>query len=413
MLTTPPRERERRDWLLLALMAGVVLATIPVARALTNPLRDRFGKEIFLWATFAGLVGVTLLAVRSLRGAGLRARLWILGAAVGLGAFAASLSGNPIEALHLLEYGAVGVLALRALGHRTRDATLYGSAAMLGGILGAVDEATQWLTPDRTWDLRDIAINALAAAWVQLPIAFGVRPDWVGARPGAAGWHRLCGIGLAATLFMGACLAATPPRLAWLGERVPGLGFLLSHPDVMLEYGHLLTLPNGTRTRSRFSADELRTLDAARAEGAGRVLRARGDEERYKEFLAEFTVIGDPFLHELRVHLFRRDRYLQTAERHREPRPWQYRDDRSVALREQEILEAYFPATTHAGGFDLAPEVRHALAAEQHSAEVPYTSRVSEGLVTRWSEPAVLAIPGALGLAFALGWVRTRERAGA
>lgn len=409
MLTPPPAARRGRDWLLLVIAAGIVLATVPVARALTTALRERFGEAVFLYATLAGLGLGAAMSLRALRGTALRAQLWTAATALALAGYAFVLQGNAIETLHLLEYAAVGFLAFRALCHRTRDITVYGSAAMMGGILGALDEALQWLTPERVWDLRDIGFNAFAATLAQLPTAFGLRPAWISVRPTREGWHRFCAIGLAGAIFIGACLAATPPRLAWLGERVPGLGFLLRHPDVMLEYGHVHTLGNGTWFRSRLSASALRRTDSARAEEAGHVLRERGADEAYAEFLAAHTTIGDPFLHEIRVHLFRRDRYLLTAERHREPRPHQFRHDRAVALREQEILETYFPATMRAGGFDLEPEIRRALDAEDHATDPPYGSAVSRKLITAWPEPAVLAIPGAAGAAFTLGWILTRR----
>ncbi len=409
MFATPDSRKQRRDWALLGVCAGVVLATVPLARALTGALEDRFGGRVFLALTLVGLFASGAFALRTLRGAPRRASLSVLATGLALGGYAILLQDNAIETLHLLEYAAISIFAFRALSHRTRDLTLHGSAILLCALLGALDEATQWLIPGRVWDLRDMGFDTLAAAIAQLPIAFGIRPDWIERRGTRSGWHRLCAIGLVATLFLGGCFAATPPRLAWLATHVPGLAFLQGHPDVMLEYGELITLPNGTRFRSRSTLSELIAHDHREAANAGALLERWHDDDRYGEFLRTFTPIGAPFLHELRVHLFRRDRYLETAERHRDVRPLRYRHDRAVGLREQEILEAAFGNTMRLAHWDLEPPLRAALETESHPVD-GYLSRVSESLITRWSEATVLAIPGVSALLFLSAWASTRPR---
>jgi hypothetical protein len=410
MLAAPDPARERRDWSWLAACAVIVIATIPLTRSVTSALEERFGSEIFLVLTVTGLVALGAIALRSLRRSSLRpgASAWIVGTLVVLIAYSLSLQSNAIEALHLLEYAGISVLAFRALSHRTRDWTVYGSAVLLCGLLAALDEGVQWLTPKRVWDLRDIGFDTLAAAIAQLPIAFGVRPDWIEPRATRQGWRRFCRIGLILTVFLTSCMAATPPRLAALADRVPGFGSLRDHPDVMLEYGALHTLANGTRFRSRFGIEELVSVDRARAESAGQVLARWRDDDRYAEFLRVYTPIGDPFLHEMRVHLFRRDRYLETAERHREDRPKRFLHDRGIALREQEILEAGFANTMRAAGWDLSPRERMTLGGEDHPVD-GYVSRVSESLITEWREAQVLALPAGLTVALLIGAWRSRE----
>ena len=61
---------------------------------------------------------------------------------------------------------------------------------------------------------------------------------------------------------------------------------------------------------SRFTREELRSLDGARADEAARRLDEFRDPARYAEFLRTWTPVSDPFVHEARVHLFRRDQMM-------------------------------------------------------------------------------------------------------
>jgi VanZ family protein len=77
----------------------------------------------------------------------------------------------PQERLHLVEYGGLALLlraaftesfAVRSFGEPAPNADVWtlGSATAIGWI----DEAVQGALPNRQYDLRDVAFNALAAA---------------------------------------------------------------------------------------------------------------------------------------------------------------------------------------------------------------------------------------------------------
>ncbi len=91
----------------------------------------------------------------------------------------------------------------------------------------------------------------------------------------------------------------------------------------------------------------------------------------------------------MRVHLFRRDRYLTTAEWHLDDEHW-YRSDLTVGYREDRILEQYFPNTLRHSGNAL-PRERQAYLAEMQFADEPYESRVAQDLVTRIGERHIVA----------------------
>jgi hypothetical protein len=269
------RPGERRAWLAVAAAVCAILATAPVARTLQKAIRDSAGEQAFLAIVVLGVLAGGAMAWRALqRTAASPARRAVV--AVTVAAYLAGawvLRHSPVEALHLLEYGALGALAFRALSFRIRDPAVYGVAALLGATVGIVDEGLQWLIPERVWDLRDIGVDAAAAAAIQLPIAFGWRPAHVTPPVTAHGVMWLARIALVATLLLGATLLATPARTGWLGTHVPGLGFLVTLPDVMVEYGHWLEDPQIGRFKSRFTAAELAEQDATRAPEVGALLR--------------------------------------------------------------------------------------------------------------------------------------------
>jgi len=383
--------REWLDWLAVVLWSMVIFATIPLARTIQGAVENAWSEDAFLYAVLFVILGAVAVAFRYVRGLeGIsRGRIaWLVAVGSVYVAYVFSLRGDPVEAVHFVEYGVLGILAFRALAHRMHDTGIYLVAAAVGGIVGTLDEAIQWATPRRVWDVRDIWFNFFGASLVQLAIAAGIRPARISGPPSAASVRRICGAGLIAVSLLGASFLNTPARIAWYAARVPGLGFLLESSDVMLEYGHLYEVPEIGRFRSRFPPAELARRDAERGAEAGPIL-GRSSEDDYKLFLDEYTPITDPFLHEARVHLFRRDRYLTTAEWHLDDETW-YRQDLTVGYRENLILEQYFSNTLRHSGRALPAERVRELA-EKHFPEQPYESRVSEDLLTRIGERHIVA----------------------
>lgn len=171
----------------------------------------------------------------------------------------------------------------------------------------------------------------------------------------------------------------------------------------MLDYGVRHELADAGAFPSRLDAAAWARADRERAAEAGVLLaanvRATAEAENrgagpYEAFLSEFNPVSDPFLHELRVHLFRRDRYLETADWHLDDAEWRARDI-TVAVREDAFLERFAPNTLRAAQLAW----REAERAERTRLDLgtPYTSRVAEGVVTRVREREV-ALAWAVGL---------------
>jgi len=403
-----------RDWVAFSAWALLIFATVPFARSLEAWVVATLGAQAFLVAVLAIVALAAVFAWRAVAPLGRRARVTlVLGVAIYAGT-AWQLRGNPVEALHVVEYGVLGVLALRALAHGGRDVLLAPAAALLAASAGCLDELIQWLVPQRVGDLRDIGVNAIAATGGPALLALGGRPPWSRLRPGTRSRRRFIALLALAWGLLGAACLNTSARIAWLARNVPGLGALASQETGIVDYGVLHELPGVGAFPSRLSRAEWESSDRARASEAGARLAANvraaahagaGAPSAYDGFLAEYSAVTDPFLHELRVHLFRRDRYVETADTHLDDPPWRARD-MTVAARENAFLERFAPATIRAGSLAWTEAERAERAALDDG--TPYRSRVAESVVTRVRERDV-ALAWALGaVALAIAGARVR-----
>ncbi len=377
--------------------------TIPLARAIQRFVARNWSGEIFTYAVL-GVIGAGLVAgltyISRSRSLLFRDSFWLLAVAVIFSGYTLKLGQrSPEEAVHFVQYGILGILLFRALSHRIHDPAIYLAAAIMGGIIGMVDEFIQWLTPGRYWELKDIWLNLFAVILVQIAIARGIRPGFLSRKTGRANLCMVCRLAIAAVALFGLCLLNTPARIAWYSERVPGLAFLKENESVMLEYGVLYEDPEIGVFRSRLSPAELEASDRDRAEEAAAILDRFQSRELYSTFLRIYSPVSDPFLHEARVHLFSRDRNYETASEFRE-KPEEYKRRLTIAFRENQILEKYFSRTLSRSTYVWGPEER-SLSSLYLDRDKVYNSWVSSGLVTRFSELQVaLFIAGLLfGLA--------------
>lgn len=422
MLERPPQEKEWVSWTAAVLWSLLIFALVPVARAIQTFVAEVSGPEIYTFAVIAmvvlGAAAMTVYQVRRTRieRAGL---LWLLLVAAVYVLYTIFLRGAKIEALHFILYGVLGLLLYRALTHRVRDLGIYFAAAILGAIVGTLDEALQWVTPKRWWGLQDIWIDFVGAALMQVAIAMGLRPTIISRRLSAASIRLVSRLAAVALLLLGVSALNTPPRIAWYSSQIPVLAFLQTNESVMLEYGYRYEDPETGVFRSRLRLEDLRRADHERAEEGGRILAQYKDRERYGEFLELYTPVSDPFLHEARVHLFRRDRFLERAEgigeteadtRAPPEHEDEFQEQMTVAYRENQILERYFTGVLRESGLAWSAETLARVQAEVLP-DYEYDSWVSRKVITGISEGQVLllfvaAIVGVL----AIGWIYGRER---
>ncbi len=400
MIRGAPGEHPWVSWLYFLLCALAIFLTIPFARAIRSFVTEHWGRLTFAYVVVACVLGVVAWLLRGLRlrGEYSTARaVWVVAvAAVYLGWTALLAMVSPEEAIHFLEYGLLSLLAYRALSHEVRDPSIYAAAVLLCSVVGTVDETIQWLTPGRVWALEDIGLNVASAGLTQLALWRGIRPALIGGRVTAGSWQRLCQLGMLELVLVGLSLANTPTRIAWYASRVPILGYLLRQEGVMSEYGYRYRDPEIGVYYSRFTLKELRELDAQRGPASAAILDAYRD--RYPEFLERYSPAVDPFVHEARVHLFRRDRFVEKLGQTGGDEAME-RDFSSVAHSENRILEKHFPMTLAASAYVL-PADQVARLADRRDRERLYVSPVSKHLITWPGEQGVRL--GILGVIVAL-----------
>ncbi len=394
MLTGSPREKEWISWFYVVLWSLVIFVTIPFARPIQIFVSNNWGRDLFAYLVIAitvivfAVTAANLIRFRTPSGSGY---VWLLLISVIVIYYTIRLmAGAPEEALHFVQYGFLGILLFRALSHRSRDVSIYFIGAIIGGIIGIIDETIQWVTPRRYWALGDIWLNFFGTLLSQVAIAKGLRPSSISGTPSRHGLLLFCRLFALALLLLGLSFSNTPARISWYSERIPFLEFLKTNESVMFEYGYLYDDPDFGRFRSRLSPEELSRIDAERGVEAAMVLDQFREDSAYGHFLELYTPVSDPFLHEARVHLFRRDRYLANSllitndeEEHR-----RYL---SIAYCENQIMEKYFPNTLYKSGYVLSTE-QSAYLNEHFSSEDEYDSAVSWHLVTRVTERQLLIV---------------------
>lgn len=387
----PPSEKPLISWLYVLLWSLVIFVTIPLARILQEFVERQWGREVFTYSVLAtivvALVAAAVYVYRS-RPALPNGYLWLLVVAAIFFVYTIKLGKkSPEEAIHFVQYGMLGILVYRALAHRLRDVSIYIATALVCGIIGTIDEAIQWLTPDRYWGIDDIWLNFFAASLVQIAIAGGLKPTLIDRRPNRANLRFLCRLTIGTVTLFGICLLNTPARITWFAERVLWLEFLKENESVMAEYGHRFEDIDIGIFRSRLSPTELKASDRLRSIEVAKILDRFQDPEKYPLFLKIFTPVSDPFVHEARVHLFSRDQNYLYAMKVKANQV-NFAKHLTTAFRENQILEKYFPNTLYRSAYVWSSD-KLALSRNHLLNDQVYDSWVSINLITQFSEAQV------------------------
>ena len=404
MIKCPTKEKQWLSWLYVAIWTLCVFSVIPMARLIQKYVYQTWGRELFTY----GVISVTMIAlavsiiyVYRLRLNSRTSYFWLIAVAGIIFAYTLALGKQqPEESVHFILFGVLGVLVYRALTHRLKDFSIFLAGAIICSCIGIIDEFIQWMTPRRLWDLRDIGLNLFSSALVQVAIAKGLRPAFILQGISRESLRFMCSLAITAVVLLGGSLLMTPPRIVWISERIGFLEFLKHNDSVMLEYGYRYEDPEAGVFRSRFMSHELIQIDRIRAVEAAKILNKFQDEKLYSLFLGSYTPITDPFVHEARVHLFRRDRYFDNALKLGDNSKW-YAAGLTIALRENLIMKKYFYNTLKHSNYIWTDE-QSALAWQHFLQDDFYDSPVSRDLITRVKEQQVAAFFVALILGLTL-----------
>jgi hypothetical protein len=413
MLDSPPSEKEWRSWFYAILWSLLIFITVPVARLIQAYISEQWGREFFLYGviTFFVLALIASLLLSQKRTSTATNRFWLISIATVFIVYTFQLRRNPEEAVHFVQYGVLSILVYRALTHRITDYGIYFVALLLTISVGILDEALQWLTPDRVWGLKDIRLNATAAALALLGLAMGLKPALISGRLTVRTGQIICRAALIVVVLLGASLLNTPQRISWYVDRLPVLHFIPENSGLMAEYGYRYDDPETGVFRSRFSAEELKQTDRQRAAEAAARLDELPELDDYREFLDRYTPFNDPFLHEARVRLNRRDYYLTSASKYKERDIAEFQRRMTIAHYENRIMEKYFPETLLQSSF-LLPENTISLMKDNTLTDSGYESPVSRSLITHVDERQVLWVTMVLAVSlFLLDRLLARRRA--
>ncbi len=398
------------SWFWVILCAASIFAIVPLARSIQRLVTATLGRSAFgyfVLASVACFLGGTLwllyfrLRIR-------RFSNYLVLALVGAAYvyFTLKLWKHPEEAVHFLEYGLLSFLLFRALRNHYADVTIYFSSLFIGTFVGIIDEILQWITPNRYWDFRDVGLNALAVVLFQIALAFGIRPRGLTNRP-SPGSLLFASVWFSPNLvLLGLCFSNTPSRVAAYTRLFPQLSFLQKE-EIMHDFQlKRHSLPGVGVFYSRLTLEEIKEIDQSRAEEFAAVLSAWKDKP-YEEFLRAYSSQAEPFLHEFRVRVFRRDQKIAAAEK------LPSGSNRAAALlaayRENLFLEAYFGHTLKASGYAWPPAQKEAIG-RQVDPEAAYRSPVGASFSPLRNEATLwTGIGTLLALTWVINWVYRRR----
>tara|TARA_B100000959_G_C14893895_1_gene587940 strand:+ start:309 stop:857 length:549 start_codon:yes stop_codon:yes gene_type:complete len=144
---------------------GLILASLPIGRAITNYLREHFLLNLVLILTITLLLILVLGGLfwlhRQQKISDLKVRAilflflsWVLGAL---------LLERPEERWHIYHYGILAVLLWESFSGRRWQRTAL--CAVLVVSCGFLEESAQLFIPQRVFDWRDVLLNGGSGIW--------------------------------------------------------------------------------------------------------------------------------------------------------------------------------------------------------------------------------------------------------
>jgi len=335
----------RFSWVWVALCALVIFFTVPLARSIQNFVSAHIGRSFFgfavLLATGATFAVIFYVLYVRLKIRAVKNYFWLVFISGTYVYFTLKLWKNPEEAVHFIEYGILGLLLFRALRHHMDDQGIYLAAFLAGSLVGIFDEIIQWIVPGRYWDFRDVGLNALSSGLFQILLWKGIRPKLRSPKIQTKSVKIISALLAANLILIGLCFSNRSARVQKYTEILPFLSGLKKQ-EAMSELRYLHKDPEIGAFYSRITLEELEHIDNQKSEEYGSFLRDWEDGE-YAEFLRLVPGYTNPFLHEIRVHIFRRDKKFEIAMEAKDSS--EKEENLFIAFKENLILEKYFGKT--------------------------------------------------------------------
>lgn len=367
-------------WLWVALCIVAIFLVVPLARTIQEFVSAHGGRSLFgyavLMAIAGAFVGVLFVLVFRFRIWSFSRLIWLAAVAGLYVHFTLKLWKNPEEAVHFLEYGLLGFLLFRALSLSVRDKSIYLMAFFIGSLVGMFDEILQWITPGRYWDFRDVGLNALATGLFQVALWRAIQPRLISERITTRSLRRASVLLAANLILLGLCASNTPARVSSYVHRFSFLSFLLKE-EPMSEFSQKHADPEIGFFYSRLTLEELKSQDWANAAHSAGILREWKNKD-YRLFLSQHSPLLHPFLHEMRVHIFRRDKKEEEACQAENKERAQAA--LLAAFKENLILEKYFRQTLQKSSYAWDEEKKNQIERKMAKGGT-YESPVSRGIL--------------------------------
>lgn len=175
MKTAEILRRRRWAWGLVFSWTLVIYLTLAVARDIWEYFQDIFGAPTLSIATIIAFAvsGVLILLYVALYEKQRRLSAYIaLVVIAGIYAFFLTEVKSPVERVHFLEYGVLGLLVYRAISTDVKNRYVYLWSALVVFGFGFIDEVIQGILPKRYYDVRDIMMNGAGGVLALALIGF-------------------------------------------------------------------------------------------------------------------------------------------------------------------------------------------------------------------------------------------------
>jgi VanZ family protein len=161
----PPSKKLRaRYWLYVLGFVGLIYSTLYIVRPICTYLKAA--------TPFSLLVNILCIVVLILLGIGIGMKIRIqklssyviLSMVLLVYIYGLAVLQYPEEKIHLIEYGFLAYLVIKAIRVDVSKPIAYGYAFILVSVIGWIDEGIQYLLPNRYYQIEDVILNSVSGA---------------------------------------------------------------------------------------------------------------------------------------------------------------------------------------------------------------------------------------------------------
>lgn len=378
------------SWMWVVFCSIAIFLSIPVARTIQTFVAKNLGKNAFVYFVLSvlalAIMSILYFLIFRLKIYSVSNYIWLLVLSGIYVHFTLRLVKTPAEATHFLEYGLLGFFLFRALTNHIKDKSIYFTATLFALIIGTFDETFQWITPGRLWSFRDVGLNTLSGGLFQVALWKVIKPKIISEKIRVKSMRIFTSIFGVCLIVLGLCASNIPRRVEYYTKLMPWLSFLQKE-EPMSEFGYKYEDQEIGVFYSRLNPENLLKTDNMKGEEYAQILN-KSSNMKYRQFLKHNNPISNPFLHELRIHTYRRDKYFKEARK--TANKDKKRDFFFIAYKENLILKKYFTQTIKNSVYWWEDDKTNKIEALIDK-DIHYESPVSANLFTAFSEKAIWA----------------------